>query len=55
VVSFLKELDSTNFVDGVEKITLHQALTMRGGLRVNGESLKKLPQRCKAKVWFKPF
>ena len=33
VISFLEDLDSTTFVPGVEKITLHQAMTMRSGLR----------------------
>ena len=37
LVSFLKYLDPTKFVAGVEKITLHQALTMRGGLRISKE------------------
>ena len=30
LVSFLKDLDSTKFVEGAEKITLHKALTMHG-------------------------
>ncbi len=37
VVSFFKDLDPTKFVDGVESITLHKALTMRGGLRISKE------------------
>lgn len=37
IISFLKELDSSKFVEGVEKITLHQALTMRSGIRVSKE------------------
>ena len=37
LVSFLTGLDPTKFVDGVEKITLHQALTMRSGLRFSDE------------------
>ncbi|KGJ99167.1 serine hydrolase domain-containing protein [Thalassotalea sp. ND16A] len=41
LVSFLKELDPTNFVGGVEKITLHKAMTMSSGLRFNEEQLKK--------------
>lgn len=35
LASFLKDLDPDKFVEGVEKITLHKALTMRGGLRVS--------------------
>jgi len=41
LVSFLKGLDHTKFVDGVEKITLHQALTMRSGLRFSDEEMTK--------------
>ena len=41
LVSFLKGLDPTKFVDGVEKITLHQALTMRSGLRFSDEENTK--------------
>ncbi len=37
LVSFLKELDPTKFVEGVEKITLHQAMTMRSGIRISKE------------------
>lgn len=41
LVSFLRELDPTKFVDGVEKITLHQAMTMRSGLRFSDEQITK--------------
>ncbi len=37
IISFFKDLDSTKFVEGVEKITLHQALTMRSGIRISKE------------------
>ena len=37
IISFLKDLDSSKFVEGVEKITLHQALTMRSGIRISEE------------------
>lgn len=37
LVSFLKDLDPTKFVEGVEKITLHQAMTMRSGIRISKE------------------
>ena len=39
LVSFLKDLDPTKFVQGAEKITLHQAMTMRSGLRFNEEQM----------------
>lgn len=44
LVSFLKNLDSSKFVKGVEKITLHQALTMRGGLNISSEKWKELKE-----------
>ncbi len=37
LINFLKDLDPTKFVAGVEKITLHQALTMRSGIRISEE------------------
>ena len=42
LVSFLKDLDPTKFVEGAEKITLHKALTMHGGLSVNDEKWEEL-------------
>ena len=36
-VSFLKDLDPTKFVDGAENITLHHALTMTTGIRMDRE------------------
>lgn len=42
VVSFLKELDPTKFVEGAETITLHQAMTMQSGLRISRDKLKEL-------------
>lgn len=42
LVSFLKHLDPTKFVDGVEKITLHQAMTMHSGIRISNDKLKEL-------------
>jgi CubicO group peptidase (beta-lactamase class C family) len=42
VVSFLKNLDSTKLVEGAEKITLHQAMTMRSGIRISQEQREKL-------------
>ncbi|EZH75691.1 hypothetical protein ATO12_02560 [Aquimarina atlantica] len=50
LVDFLKNLDPTKFVDGVEKITLHKALTMRSGIRIskeNREEFEKTPALLK--------
>lgn len=44
LVSFLKDLDPEGFVEGVEKITLHQALTMRSGIRISKEQEEKLEE-----------
>lgn len=41
VINFLKELDPTKFVKGVEKITLHQALTLQSGIRIDPEKEEK--------------
>ncbi|NAS13695.1 serine hydrolase [Poritiphilus flavus] len=41
VVSFLKELDSSKFPEGVEKITLNKALTMQGGLGIPEDKWKE--------------
>ncbi|MBV1911757.1 MAG: beta-lactamase family protein [Kangiellaceae bacterium] len=50
VVSFLKELDPTSFVEGAEKITLHHALTRRTGIRISKEQREefdKYPDQIK--------
>jgi CubicO group peptidase (beta-lactamase class C family) len=50
LVSFLKDLDPTKFVAGAEKITLHHALTMSSGIRINEkkrEEMNKYPDRLK--------
>lgn len=44
LVSFMKDLNPTKFVDGAEKITLHKALTMHGGLSIDSEKWKALEQ-----------
>ncbi|MBE0366941.1 serine hydrolase domain-containing protein [Pseudoalteromonas aurantia] len=44
LVSFLKDVDTTKLVAGAEKITLHKALTMRGGIRVSDEQVKALEE-----------
>ena len=40
LVHFLKNLDAKKFVKGAEKITLHKALTMHGGLTIDREKWK---------------
>ncbi|WP_416877099.1 serine hydrolase domain-containing protein [Litorimonas sp.] len=42
VISFFNELDSTKFVEGAERVTLHQALTMRTGIRISDEQSEEL-------------
>ncbi len=42
VISFLKELDPTKFVDGAENITLHKAMTMSSGLSISDDRMEKL-------------
>ncbi|SMF66601.1 CubicO group peptidase, beta-lactamase class C family [Alteromonadaceae bacterium Bs31] len=44
LASFLKDLDPNKFVEGVERITLHKALTMRGGLRVSEATLEEFQE-----------
>jgi len=39
---FLKNLDAKKFVKGAEKITLHKALTMHGGLTIDREKWKAI-------------
>lgn len=41
LISFLKELEPSKFVDGAEKVTLQQALTMRSGIRIINEKAEK--------------
>jgi hypothetical protein len=50
VVNFLKELDPKKFAQGIDNITLHKAMTMRSGLRINWskiEELEKSPEQLK--------
>jgi len=42
LISFLKDLDPSKFVEGSELITLHKALTMHGGLSVSDEQREEL-------------
>jgi len=50
LVNFLKDLDPSKFVAGVENITLHQVMTMRSGIRISDEQKEefiKNPARLK--------
>lgn len=42
IIGFLKDLDTQKLVAGAEKITLHKALTMHGGLSVDREKWDEL-------------
>lgn len=42
LIHFLKELDPEKFAPGAEKITLHKALTMQGGLTIDQEQWKEM-------------
>ncbi len=42
LIHFLKDLDPKKFAPGVEKITLHKALTMQGGLTIDREAWKEI-------------
>ena len=59
VSEFLEDLDPDGFVEGVEMITLHQAMTMRSGLRISEEQAEALsndPERMagqgQVQAWF---
>ncbi len=50
LVSFLKEINPAKFVKGTELVTLHQALTMRSGIRISKEqreSFDKYPNQIR--------
>ncbi|MBB6523798.1 serine hydrolase [Pseudoteredinibacter isoporae] len=50
VVSFLDELNPTRFVEGVENITLHSAMTMSSGITISDEqteAFEKQPAQLK--------
>lgn len=56
LVNFFADLDTSKFVTGVEKITLHKALTMRGGIKIEQETIKKLekqPETLKGQSYIK--
>lgn len=40
LINFLKDVDPSKFTKGAEKITLHKALTMQGGLGIDREKWK---------------
>ncbi len=42
LIHFLKDLDPTKFTPGADKITLHKALTMQGGLTIDREKWKEV-------------
>jgi len=42
LINFLGDLDRAKLVEGAEKITLHKALTMHGGLSVSNEKREEL-------------
>jgi len=42
LISFLKDLATTKLVVGAEKITLHKALTMHGGLSIESEKWQEI-------------
>ena len=44
LVGFFRDLDPTRFVEGVEKITLHQAMNMRSGIRISEEQTKEFEE-----------
>lgn len=41
VLSFLQGLDQTKFVAGIDNITLHQAMTMRSGLKFSADKIRQ--------------
>jgi len=44
LISYFKDVDASTMVEGVERITLHQALTMRSGLRLSEEQQREIQQ-----------
>ncbi|NQX82303.1 MAG: serine hydrolase [Flavobacteriaceae bacterium] len=42
ITSFFKDLDLTKFVQGVEKITLHKAMSMSSGVRIDGDKIREI-------------
>ena len=44
VIGFLDEIDTSDLVEAAEKVTLHQALTMRSGIRIEDEKAEEFEQ-----------
>lgn len=42
LINFLKDVDPKKMTKGAEKITLHKALTMHGGLNIDGDTWKEI-------------
>ncbi|MDB4292987.1 serine hydrolase [Maribacter sp.] len=42
LISFLKDVNPEKITKGAEKITLHKALTMQGGLTIDGDAWKEI-------------
>ncbi len=47
LISFLKDLNTSKLVEGVDKITLHQALTMRSGIRLSEKQREDIDQNSR--------
>ena len=41
IINFLKDLDPSKLVDGAERITLHNVLTMRSGIRISEDTRRE--------------
>ncbi len=44
IISFLTDIDTSDLVDGSDRVTLHQAMTMRSGIRIEGEKAEEFEQ-----------
>ncbi len=42
VLSFLRDIDRSQIAKGADKITLHQALHMKSGIRIDKQAAQKL-------------
>ena len=47
LINFLKQLDTSKLVTGADKITLHKALTMQGGLTIDREKWQEIEKSPK--------
>jgi len=47
LISFLKDIDTSKLAKGADKVTLHKALTMHGGLNVDNEKWQQLEKSPK--------